>query len=340
MAVNIAQREQYIARTAQSYGLDPKAVLAIASHEGLSGGVGDNGTSFGPFQLHRGGALPGNVGSNAQAWAWSNQGINYALRQMVADGAKGLNGRAAVSAISRNFERPADPAGEIADAMAHYGKVGSFKGSVPAGAGFGGGGQVITGSGTRFDMATYRKQASALLMQNAMAEANGGIDPQTGQAPPPLVSALEAARQAATVKVQSGGPLQGGTKINPGSGIGAQAAKMALKQVGAPYVWGGENAKGGGNGAGFDCSGLVQWAYGALGIKLPRTAAEQGKMGKAVSYKSMKPGDLLVENNGDHIVMYIGNGKVVQAPHTGTNVQVSPLSYFPSSQYNARRIAG
>lgn len=343
--MNIAAREQYIARAAASRGLDPNAVLAIGSHEGLGGGIGDNGTSFGPFQLHQGGALPGQAGSGqmAQAWAWSNQGINYALNQMVADGAKGLKGRAAVSAISRNFERPADPQSEIADAMAHYGKVGSFRGAVPSGQGFGGGGGVANGPGVRFDAATYRKQASALLMQQAMAQANGGMDPTTGQPPPDLVSSLEAARQAATVKVSSGGPFQGGTQVKLGSGgIGAKVAKIAMSQIGQPYVWGGENPKGakGGAGGGFDCSGLVQWAYGALGIKLPRVAADQGKAGKPVSYNGMKPGDLLVENNGDHVVMYIGGGKVVQAPHTGTNVQVSPLSWFPSSDYHARRIAG
>lgn len=103
--------------------LDPRAVLAIAAHEGLGGGIGDNGTSFGAFQLHQGGAYPSSAPQNpqaAQAWAWSPAGIDYALRQ-IAGVAGGLKGSQAIAAISRRFERPANPAAEIADALAHYG---------------------------------------------------------------------------------------------------------------------------------------------------------------------------------------------------------------------------
>lgn len=104
--------------------LDPKAVMSIAAHEGLSGGIGDNGTSFGPFQLHWGGAYPSFAPSEssqaANAWAWSPQGIDYALNR-ISSVAGGLHGLPAISAISRRFERPANPAAEIADAARHYG---------------------------------------------------------------------------------------------------------------------------------------------------------------------------------------------------------------------------
>jgi hypothetical protein len=105
-------------------GLDPRAVFAIAQHEGLSGGIGDQGTSFGPFQLHWGGAYPsfapqGNPQA-AQAWASSPAGIDYALGQ-IQGVAGGLTGREAIYNISSRFERPADVAGEVADAIAHYG---------------------------------------------------------------------------------------------------------------------------------------------------------------------------------------------------------------------------
>lgn len=125
MANSNAQALAYIQTRAKQLGLDPKAVLAIGSHEGLGGGVGDNGTSFGPFQLHAGGALPAQVWSRgpqfAQQWAWSPAGINYAEQAMARSGAAGKTGLAAISAISRNFERPANPAAEIADAARHYG---------------------------------------------------------------------------------------------------------------------------------------------------------------------------------------------------------------------------
>jgi hypothetical protein len=116
--------------------LDPRAVLAIASHEGLGGGIGDQGTSFGFAQLHKGGAYPSWAPQNPQAaqeWAWSPQGIDYALRQM-ASVAGGLKGAPAISAISTRFERPANPQAEIADALAHYGAPLPAGGALPASA--------------------------------------------------------------------------------------------------------------------------------------------------------------------------------------------------------------
>jgi len=109
--------ENYILQRSRQFGLDPRAVRAVASVEGLSGAVGDQGTSYGPFQLHRGGALPSGRG---QVWAESKAGIDYALRQ-IQGVAQGLTGRQAVANIVGRFERPADPTGEIARAMAAYG---------------------------------------------------------------------------------------------------------------------------------------------------------------------------------------------------------------------------
>lgn len=111
------------------YNLDPKAVAAISMVEG--GGrrnargdfMGGRYTSFGPFQLHEGGALP--RGRNA-AWAGSDAGIRYALSRMASSGAAGLRGQAAVAAISRNFERPADPNAEIRRALGYYGRTGTL----------------------------------------------------------------------------------------------------------------------------------------------------------------------------------------------------------------------
>ena len=324
----------FIAQEARRFGLDPRAVLAIASHEGLSGAVGDNGTSFGPFQLHEGGALPSGI-KNPQQWAWSKAGIDYALSHMAAAGARGLTGRAAISAISRNFERPADPASEISDALAHYSSFGNLGGGSFAR----GGGALIGGgskTGIRFDSSTYKKQAAQIILQNAVSTANGQpqTDPTTGQ-PVSLLSQLDAAKRAATqrVRVGVGAPTPSGPTGVSGGSTGARAVRMAMKQLGQPYVWGGESRKSGG----FDCSGLVQWAYGAIGVKLPRTAAQQGSAGKRINYGSLRKGDLLVENNGDHVVMYAGNGRVIQAPHTGTNVQISPLSWFPQGSYYAVR---
>lgn len=99
--------------------LDPYAVQSVALGEGglYFGNVGDNGTSFGPFQLHVGGALP--KGKDA-AWANSPAGIRYALDQMVKVGAAGLKGNRAIETIIRKFERPANPSASIANAIKRY----------------------------------------------------------------------------------------------------------------------------------------------------------------------------------------------------------------------------
>lgn len=112
----------YIMAAAAQNGLDPQAVLAVATAEGgFSGAVGDKGTSFGPFQLHRGGALPKGQG---YGFAQSKSGIDYALKQM-AKSATGLKGMDAVRAIVKNFERPADGgAGDIRRASAYLASLG------------------------------------------------------------------------------------------------------------------------------------------------------------------------------------------------------------------------
>jgi hypothetical protein len=105
---------------AERYGVDPSALLAVASVEGGTsyGAVGDGGTSFGPLQLHVGGALPAGKGA---AWANSPAGINYAVSR-IAKYAKGLTGKAAIAAIVRGFERPANPSAEITRADAQLAK--------------------------------------------------------------------------------------------------------------------------------------------------------------------------------------------------------------------------
>lgn len=116
--------------------VDPTAELAVAGQEGLSGGIGDGGHAFGPNQLNNaGGVLTGKFAGQTPGqinqWAWSPAGINYALGG-VAHAAGGLTGPAAVRAIVSNFERPADPTGEISRALAAYGLPASG-GTVPAG---------------------------------------------------------------------------------------------------------------------------------------------------------------------------------------------------------------
>lgn len=121
-----------IAQGARARGLDPAAVLAVASQEGLSGRIGDGGHAYGPFQLNNaGGVITGShpaVNDPAtQAWASSPAGINFALDR-IAGVARGLHGAQAVNAIVTRFERPANPGKEVAGANAAYG---SYAGGTP-----------------------------------------------------------------------------------------------------------------------------------------------------------------------------------------------------------------
>lgn len=94
--------------------------------------------------------------------------------------------------------------------------------------------------------------------------------------------------------------------------------ETALQYLGIPYVWGGTTP------SGFDCSGFVQYVYARNGSYISRTTYTQIYDGKEVSSNNLQPGDLIFPHK-DHVQLYIGNGMVIHAPHTGDVVKISPL---------------
>ncbi len=120
-------------------------------------------------------------------------------------------------------------------------------------------------------------------------------------------------------------------------GIGTNAARTAAGFLGTPYRWGGSQP------GGFDCSGLVSYVYGNLGIKLPRVAADQAKVGESIAYADLQPGDAVffADSSGyiHHEGIYIGGGQMVHSPHTGDVVKVSDIStgYYFGQFAGARR---
>jgi peptidoglycan DL-endopeptidase CwlO len=109
---------------------------------------------------------------------------------------------------------------------------------------------------------------------------------------------------------------------------------IAMQFLGVPYVWGGSSP------SGFDCSGLIMYAYGQMGVSLPHHAASQYGMGVPVSRDQLQPGDLVFFNGLSHAGIYIGGGQFIHAPHTGDVVKISSLSdsWYASTWYGARRI--
>jgi cell wall-associated NlpC family hydrolase len=107
----------------------------------------------------------------------------------------------------------------------------------------------------------------------------------------------------------------------------------AKKYLGVPYVFGGTTS------AGIDCSGLVQRVYKDLGIDVPRLVSGQSTVGTEVpSIAQAQPGDLIVTNGGEHIVIYAGDGKVIHAPSEGRNVSLVDAWMDDSDIVTIRRL--
>ena len=116
--------------------------------------------------------------------------------------------------------------------------------------------------------------------------------------------------------------------------------QVARSAIGTPYVPGGRNP------GGFDCSGLVQWAYKSVGINLPRTAREQAVVGKRIPrVEDMRAGDIVAFHHprrGYHTGIYVGDGKFVHSPRRRTRVRINSLDdpYFRTTFMGARRVEG
>jgi len=113
--------------------------------------------------------------------------------------------------------------------------------------------------------------------------------------------------------------LKAAKKASGISGRAGIAIKYALKQIGDRYVFGSSGM------VTWDCSGLTMRAFQAAGVSLPHSSAAQSRLGKKVSLNALKPGDLLFYGRPvSHVSIYLGGGKMVHAPRTGSRVKVAP----------------
>jgi murein DD-endopeptidase len=117
-------------------------------------------------------------------------------------------------------------------------------------------------------------------------------------------------------------------------GPGARITASALAQLGRPYRYGGSTP------AGFDCSGLVQYAHGVAGIGVPRTTDDQHDAARAVQLRKLAPGDVLFfridSRKVSHVAIYTGDGRFVHAPDSGKVVEMRRLD----EPYYRERVVG
>lgn len=174
-----------------------------------------------------------------------------------------------------------------------------------------------TGSG---DAASFTEALSA-----ALGGANGtdisSLTNSLGLGSTTAIGALKGITAPATVPAAS-------------AATGTDVVAMAKKYIGVPYVWGGTNPA-----TGMDCSGFTQRVFKDLGIEIPRVVSDQMRQGTPVaSLAEAKPGDLLVSFGGDHISIYLGNGKAIDAPVPGKTIQIRDAWEQHSNLTSIRRI--
>ena len=149
------------------------------------------------------------------------------------------------------------------------------------------------------------------------------------------VGAPQAPEPAARTPVPALPDASPGTPVL--SPLRTQVVFTAMQMVGVPYLWGGSTP------TGFDCSGLVQYAYSNAGFQLPRTAAAQFAASTPLTLENAVAGDLLFfndRNRPSHVAIYLGEGRFVHAPNGGSRVSLDNLasSYWRTHFSGAGRI--
>jgi cell wall-associated NlpC family hydrolase len=113
--------------------------------------------------------------------------------------------------------------------------------------------------------------------------------------------------------------------------LGEKVVQYAKRMIGVPYVYGGSTPRG------FDCSGFTSYVYHHFGLAIARTSYAQFREGMRVRRQALKPGDLVFFHGVGHVGIYIGNGRFIHAPHTGTRVRIEPMSGWYAGRFDGGR---
>ena len=148
------------------------------------------------------------------------------------------------------------------------------------------------------------------------------------------LASLTAQQQQAVAATSIGaGGTTLGTYTGPMSTQAGKAIAFAYSALGTPYLWGGTGP------GGYDCSGLVQAAWAAAGVSIPRNTYQQWAALPHIAASAIEPGDLLFYEGIGHVAMYVGNGQIIDAPRTGLTVERIPMStsWYASTFVGAAR---
>lgn len=139
-------------------------------------------------------------------------------------------------------------------------------------------------------------------------------------------SAAQAAKTARTAK--SATAARKAARMARQQAKAHRAVAAAKNQIGDPYRYGGTGP------GSFDCSGLVQYAWKKAGVKLPRVTNSQfARVRTKISWRNLKPGDLMFFNGLGHVGMYVGKGKMIHSPRTGERVRIDKLGGWRKSSF-------
>lgn len=163
-----------------------------------------------------------------------------------------------------------------------------------------------------------REQAMARYALQVVQKHTEGVKKQKTTVEKAINQQKELLRKAGVLG-GPGGPV-GGTYNGPASGPPRKALQYAYAQLGKPYIYGGTGPKG------YDCSGLTMMSWRAAGVSLPRVVPDQYNATRHVAKSDLRPGDLVYFDNLGHEGMYVGGGKFIHAPHTGSVVKIDSMS--------------
>lgn len=175
-----------------------------------------------------------------------------------------------------------------------------------------------------------KAEADAARIKKEIANKKAAMEAQIDK----VKERLDELTQEERETLSGSGSGQTDYQFQGGAGAASGAVEAALSKQGSPYVWGAEGPNS------FDCSGLMQWAYEQVGVDIPRSSSAQSQTGKAVSASELQPGDMIFYYSPvSHVSMYVGNGKAVHAPTSGSVVKVVPYDEI-APVTGMRRVAG